>query len=85
MPAPQSPARVSEYQLGLISGKLDMLLIQGAEKAARDDLRFASYDLQLSTQDSRIDVIERERAWVIGAAATITTVLGGAATYLGLR
>jgi hypothetical protein len=82
---PRIPPGASEYQLGLISGKLDMLLLQGAEKAVRDDARFASYDLQLSTVDSRLDVIENQRAWVIGGAATITTLVGGFATYLGLK
>jgi hypothetical protein len=82
---PLQPSGLNEYQAGVISGKLDMLLIQGAEKAIRDDLRFASAQQQLDAHDARLDTIEKERSWVLGGAATITAALGGLATYLGLK
>ena len=82
---PNAPPGIPEFQLGLISGKIDMLLLQGAEKAARDDLRFLAAEQQIAAHDHRLDSIERERSWVLGGAAAITTAIGGLATYFGLK
>lgn len=73
------------YQLGAISGKLDLILVQSAEADRRHTARMAEIESRVDDHDDRLDSLERNRSWVLGAAATVTAAFGAVATVLGLR
>lgn len=73
------------YQLGAISGKLDLILVQSAEADRRHTARMGEIEARVDDHDTRLDSLERNRSWVLGAAATVTAAFGAAATILGLR
>ncbi len=83
--SPHTEHEDPRYQLGVISGKIDLLLIQNAEAARQNDKRFNKLEDGQADHDARITSLEQGRSWVLGAAATITATAGAIATYLGLR
>ena len=75
----------AKFQLGIISGKLDLLLVQNAEADRRNAERHAKTEEALADHDQRISSLEQGRSWVLGGAAAITAALGGLATWAGFR
>lgn len=74
-----------KYQLGVISGKLDMILAQQTQLAAQNDARFAKIEARQDTAEDAIDGLQRDRAWLLGGAAAIGAGFSAFATWLGLR
>lgn len=73
------------YQLGVISGKLDLILAHQATQAAQYEGRFTRIETRQDEQEEAIAGLSRDRAWLLGGAATIGAGLSGFATWLGLR
>lgn len=72
----------AKYQLGVISGKLDLLLVQAQETNSRYDARFNKIEQELDAQDERLTSLERSRTWVLGAAAALGTAASALASWL---
>ncbi len=75
----------AKFQLGIISGKLDLLLVQNADAERRNAERHAKIEETLDDHDGRIASLEQGRSWLIGGAAAITTAVGAVVSWLGLR
>lgn len=73
------------YQLGVISGKLDLILAHQAAQAAQYEGRFTRIETRQDDQDEAIAGLQKDRAWLLGGAAAIGAGLSGIATWLGLR
>lgn len=79
------PAVTPEFQLGEISGKLDMILVQmAADRAALDE--------RLTKAEQRLDAVEevqtgfkQDRSWLLGGAAAIATGISAVGAVLGLK
>jgi hypothetical protein len=75
----------SRYQLGVISGKLDLILVNQAAQAAQTDARFTKVEARQDEAEDAISGLQRDRAWILGGAAAIGAGLSGFATWLGCR
>lgn len=75
----------ARFSLGVISGKLDLLLVQGAATQAANDARFTKLEDCQDDHDTRISSLEQGRSWVLGGAATVTAAVGTIFAYLGLK
>ena len=73
------------YQLGVISGKLDLILAHQAVQASQNDSRFLRIETRQNEQDDAIAGLQKDRAWLLGGAATVGAGLSGLATWLGVR
>lgn len=73
------------YQLGVISGKLDLILVQMAEADRRHDRRFTDIETRIAAVEEGHAAYGRDRSWLLGGGAAVTAALGGLATWLGLR
>lgn len=73
------------YQLGVISGKLDLILVQMAETDRRQDRRFTEIEERIAAVEEGQDAYKRDRSWLLGGGATVTAIAGGVATWLGLK
>lgn len=72
------------FTLGVISGKIDLVLVQmGADRAATE-ARFAKAEGRLDTAEDDIASLKRDRAWVVGAAAAVSALGATVAGWLGL-
>jgi hypothetical protein len=69
MTAKEPTGSTVEYTLGRIDGKIDMLLARDAERQT-----------QIDDQDKRISALEKGRAWLLGASATVAAGLSAAGT-----
>lgn len=71
--------------LGVISGKLDLVLVNQAEAARAAEARFAKVEGRLDALEDGQAGYQRDRSWLFGGAAAIGAGLSGFATWLGLR
>lgn len=77
------------YQLGVISGKIDLVLVQLAAHQRAVDARFDRVDAHQTTQDDahaalseEVAGLKRDRSWVLGAAAAVSAAIAAAGTFL---
>ena len=77
------------YQLGVISGKIDLVLVQLAAHQRSTDARFDRVDTHQAVQDDahaalseEVAGLKRDRSWVFGAAATVSAAIAAAGTFL---
>jgi len=85
MGSPDNLDADARYQLGVISGKLDLILVQNADFARQTESRFVRVEKGLGDHDDRLSAIERNKSWVLGAAAVVSTAISGIGFWLGLR
>lgn len=75
----------ARFQLGVISGKLDLILTHQREEAARNTERFARAEGRLDAAEDAIVGLQKDRAWLLGGAAAIGAGLSGIATWIGFK
>ncbi|MFN3573619.1 MAG: hypothetical protein ACK4TR_08840 [Phenylobacterium sp.] len=69
--------------LGAISGKLDIILLNQEEEKRRNDIRFSKIEDRQDAADDEIASLKRDRSWVLGAAAAVSTVAAAFASWAG--
>lgn len=84
-----NPPSEPNYQLGVISGKIDLILVQLAAHQRSVDARFDKVDARQTEQDEAhaalvkdVQDLRGSRAWLLGAATSITTALSLFGSYL---
>lgn len=77
------------FQLGVISGKIDLVLVQLAASEQRNAEHFSRIEASQTAQDEAhsalaedVAALKRDRSWVLGAAATVSAIAGAAGSYL---
>ena len=78
-----TPTEDTRYKLGEISGKIDLVLVQMAAQAQANEARFLKLENGQAEQGEQIADLKRDRAWVLGGAATLSTLGAALATWLG--
>lgn len=73
------------YQLGVISGKLDLILTHQASQAAQYESRFIRIEARQDEHDGVLAGLHKDRSWLLGSAAAVGAGLSGFATWLGLK
>lgn len=73
------------YQLGVISGKLDLILVQNQETERRHAQAMAEANARLDDHDVRITSLEADRWKILGGAGVIGTAFTGLFAWLGLK
>lgn len=73
-----------QFMLGVISGKIDLVLVQLANDKAANEVRFAKIEERLDTTDEDVASLKQSRSWVLGGAAAISTAAAGLMALLGL-
>lgn len=63
-----------EFMLGVISGKIDLVLSQIATDRHNTDNRFLKIEERQDTSEGDIASLRRDKAWVLGMAAAISSV-----------
>lgn len=85
MGIPDSLENDTRYQLGTISGKLDLILVQNAESERRHTAALAEATARLDDHDNRITSLEADRWKILGGAGVIGTAFTGVIAWLGLK
>ena len=85
MGTPENLDGDTRYQLGVISGKLDLILVQNAETDRRHTQRLAEVDARLDAHDTRLTSLEADRWKLLGGAGAIGTAFTGIIAWLGLK
>lgn len=85
MSSPQHLDDEAKFTLGVISGKIDLVLVQMAAQRQSDEARFTKIEADLEEQADEIAGLKRDRSWLLGGAAAIGTALTGLGTWLGLK
>jgi uncharacterized protein YhaN len=75
----------TRYMLGVISGKIDLVLVQQANDRAVNDARFAKVEERLDATDADVSELKRDRARVLGGAAALSAFGASIAAYFGLK
>jgi hypothetical protein len=73
MPQEQDP----QFMLGVISGKIDLVLVQLASDRTSNDTRFGKVESDITT-------LKQHRSWLMGAIATVGGIATTAIAWLGL-
>lgn len=73
------------YQLGVISGKLDLILVQNAESERRHAQALAEANTRLDDHDNRISSLEADRWKILGGASVIGAAFTGIMSWLSLK
>lgn len=73
------------YLLGVMSGKIDLVLVQLATIQATNDARFAKNEDSHASLETRVDTLEKQRSWLMGGAAAIGATSGLIAKALGFK
>lgn len=71
--------------LGVISGKIDLILLNQAEDKRLNEARFAKIEATQESHGEAIAGLKRDRAWVIGGAAALSALGTSFATLLGFH
>ncbi|MFN3582771.1 hypothetical protein [Phenylobacterium sp.] len=69
--------------LGVISGKIDLILLNQAEEKRQNEARFAKIEARQDATEEDVAALKRDRAWVLGAAATVSALGATVAGWLG--
>lgn len=75
----------AKFQLGLISGKLDLLLVQSEAQGRQIGERIGKLEARVDLVEEGQSNYQRDRSWLLGGAAAIGAGISGVATWLGLR
>lgn len=73
------------FQLGVISGKLDLVLVQLAADRATTEARFGKIEERLDATDDEVAGLKRDRSWVLGGAAVLSALGATVAGWLGFH
>lgn len=73
------------YQLGVISGKLDLILVQMEANRATDLERFNKVEGRIESVEDDVASLKRDRSWMLGGAATLGSMGGVVAAFLGFK
>ena len=76
---PDTSSDDARFQLGVISGKIDLVLVQMASQAVATDARFSKVEERLGEIEEDLGSLKQSRSWLLGAGA----VLGALAGTLG--
>ena len=78
-----------QFQLGVISGKIDLVLVQLAASEQRNAEHFSRIEASQLAQDEAhaalaedVAGLKRDRSWVLGAAATISALGAGLVSFV---
>lgn len=71
------------YLLGAISGKIDLILTNQANDRALNAERFSKLEERMDQAEDDVAALKRDRAWVLGGAAAISTAAAALAGLLG--
>ncbi|MBK1968424.1 hypothetical protein JDBV08_00480 [Mycobacterium phage jiawei] len=85
MGSPDNLDADARYQLGVISGKLDLILVQNADFARQTESRFVKIEGDVAEQSERLGVIERNKSWALGVAAAVSAAISAIGFVIGLK
>lgn len=80
-PPPQSS---SQFMLGEMSGKLDLILVQFAASEARTQSQINALKSEQETLAADIDSLKQGRSWLLGAAAAVGALGSAVAAAMGI-
>lgn len=72
-----------QFMLGVISGKIDLVLVQLAADKAANEARFSKIEERQDATDEEVSSLKRDRAWLLGGAAALSTFGASVAAYFG--
>lgn len=75
----------ARYMLGVISGKIDLVLVQQASDRAATEARFAKVEERLDATDADVSELKRDRARVLGGAAALSAFGASLAAFFGFK
>ena len=70
--------------LGVISGKIDLILLQSAEDRRQNEVRFIKSEERLDALEESTESLKHSRTWFLGAAAALGAISSGVLKLIGL-
>lgn len=75
----------SRFALGVISGKIDLVLLNQAEDRRINEARFAKIETTLEDHAVALAGHKRDRAWIIGLSGAVSAVGSAVVALLGFH